>query len=207
MVSGWCTRSRQCESCHTLEVNYRASARRAVLAVLVVLLGRGFVFGQGTRTTGTVAPNLVEFRIPLEQPAGARWNWNRAETSDNECEYMWQVAVPNRSGRTSFGFYLYKAPGSKPESGELQDLFKAGQASVFREDAQGHGDMVRNARVAVSEENGKIVLRITDTDLIQTIFGNHPDTATINTRAIGSNFELVKIRFLNQGAVTQASPK
>ena len=156
-----------------------------------------FFFAQDSKTTGTVAPNLAEFKIPFEKPADGMWSWNRAETSDNDCEYMWQVAVPSRSGRYSFGFYLYKAPGSKPARGELQDLFKAGQASVFKEDAQGRGDLIDDAKVKVLAENGRIVLRLTDADLIRAIFASHPATVTINTRGIGSNFEIVKIDYRN----------
>lgn len=147
--------------------------------------------------TGTVTPNLVEFRIPLEQPADATWNWNRAETPENQCEYMWQVAVLNASGRYTFGFYLYKAPGAKPAQGELQALFKAGQASVFKDDARGAGGLIENAQVHVSAEDGRIVLRITDPDVIRTIFGDRPGTVTVNTRAIGANFEVVKVEYHN----------
>lgn len=155
-----------------------------------------FALAQQARTTGSVASNLAEFRIPLGQPSDAKWNWNRAETPDHACEYMWQVAV-GHGGRYSFGFYLYKSPGSKPESGDLQGLFQAGQASVFQEDAQGRGDLMQNAKVNVTAENGKIVLRITDAKLIGTIFGARPETATINTRSIGSTFEVVKIEYHN----------
>ena len=48
-----------------------------------------------------------------------------------------------------------------------------------------------------STENGRIVLRITDAGLIQTIFADRPENATINTRALGSNFEVVKIEYHN----------
>lgn len=172
----------------------RTNARRAIL---LLFLSPVSFFAQHGKTTGTVAPNLIEFKIPLEQPAGATWNWNRAETPDNECEYMWQVAVANRSGRYSFGFYLYKFPDSKPGRGELTALFKAGQASVFKEDAQGRDDMVENAKVEVSAESGRIVLRIFDAALIRAIFGSRPETVTINTRAIGANFEVVRIAYRN----------
>jgi len=91
----------------------------------------------------------------------------------------------------SFGFYLYKFPGSKPASGSLQDLFKVGQASVFR----GDGDLVENAMVKVSTEEGKVVLRIEDRKLIGRFFGSRPATVTINTRASGSNFEIVKVEY------------
>lgn len=173
-------------------MNSRAGLRRALLFVFLCPV---FASSQDVKTTGSVAPGLVEFRIPLEQPADPIWSWNREETEDNACEYMWQVAVPNGNGRYSFGLYLYKSPGSKPQSGKLQDLFKAGQASVFREDSQGHGDLVEDSSVTVSEEDGRIVLRISDPGLIQTIFSNHPKTATINTRAIGSKFEIVEIQY------------
>lgn len=155
------------------------------------------LFAQEAKTIGNVAPNLVEFKIPLEQPASATWNWNRPETLDNGGEYTWQVAVSNSGGRYSFGFYLYKFPGSKPAHGDLQTLFKAGQASVFKEDAQGTGDAIQNAKVSVSTEDGRIVLRITDPGLIHMIFASRPESATINTRAIGSNFEVVKIEYHN----------
>ena len=109
----------------------------AIRAILLGFLGTVSLFAQEAKTIGTVTPNLVEFKIPLEQPASATWNWNRPETPDNGGEYTWQVTVSNGSGRYSFGFYLYKFPGSKPAHGDLQFLLKAGQASVFKEDAQG----------------------------------------------------------------------
>ena len=163
--------------------------------LLVVFLSPALLFAQDAKTIGTVSPNLVEFRIPLEQSANAIWNWNRSETSDNAGEYVWQVAVPNGNGRYTFGFYLYKIPGSKPAQGDLPTLLKAGQASVFKEDAQGRGTLLQKAKIDVSAENGKIVLRITDVDLIRTMFGSRPESVTINTRAIDAKFEVVKLAY------------
>jgi hypothetical protein len=164
-------------------------------AIPLGFLSLVLLFAQEAKTTGTVAPNLVEFKIPLEQPASATWNWNRTETPDNGGEYVWQVAVPNGSGRYSFGFYLYKLPGSKPARGPLQALFKAGQGSVFKEDDRGRVDLLQNAKVNVSAEDGRIVFRIADAELIRTIFGNRPETVTINTRAIRANFEVVTVQY------------
>ena|SRR5579862_1730982 len=182
LVSSW----------HTQPVNLK---RRAIRAAVVVSMASMFAFAQGAKTTGTVAPNLVEFRIPLEQPAGATWTWNRGETPDNDGEYTWQVAVPNAEGRYAFGFYLYKMPGSKPAHGDLQALLKAGQASVFKEDATGRGTLMPNAAIGVSAENDEIILRMTDAELIGTIFAAHPESATINTRGVGAKFEVVKIEY------------
>lgn len=167
----------------------------AIRATVLAFLSPVLSPAQNAKTVGTVAPNLVEFKIPLEQTADATWNWNRAETHDNDGEYTWQVAVPNTGGRYSFGFYLYKLPGSKPAHGDLSALLKAGQMSVFREDSEGRGNEIQNASVLVSTENDMIVIRITDAKLIQTIFRSHPETVTINTRAIGTNFETVTVEY------------
>lgn len=151
---------------------------------------------QDAKATGKVAPNLVEFRIPLEQPASATWNWNRADTPDNEGEYIWQVAVPSGGGgRYAFGFYLYKLPGSRPAHGDFQALLKAGQASVFKEDADGRGTLIQHSAITASAENNWIVIRITDALLIRTVFGSRPETVTMNTRAIGADFATVKIEY------------
>jgi len=178
--------------CHTQPVNLR---KTAIPAVLFVFLSSVPLVSQDAKATGEVTPNLAEFRIPLEQAADATWNWNRAETPDNGGEYIWQVSIRNGSGSYSFGFFLYKLPGSKPEHGDLQALFKAGQASVFQENAEGKGDLMQNAEVNVSAEGGKVVIRIADPGLIHTIFGSHPDTATVRSTALGSNFEVVKIQY------------
>ena len=108
---------------------------------------------------------------------------------------FWQVAVPNGSGRYSFGFYLYKFPGSKPAHGPLQALLKAGQVSVFKENDESRGDLLQNAKINAAAEDGSVVFRITDAELIRTIFGNRPETVTINTRAIRASFEVVKVQY------------
>jgi hypothetical protein len=144
---------------------------------------------------GVVTPTMAEFRIPLEQSADSTWNWNRAETTDNEGEYIWQVAVPSGDGRYSFGLYLYKFPGSQPASGNLHSLIRVAQASVFKDDAAGRGTAIQSSAVNVSIENDGIVIRIIDAALIHTIFGNHPESATVNTRSITSQFEVVKIKY------------
>ena len=166
-----------------------------IRAAIVLSLSPVVLFAQNAKPVATVTPMLAEFSIPLEQPANATWNWNREETADNEGEYTWQIAVPNADGRYTFGFYLYKLPGSKMARGDLSTLLKAGQASVFKEDAQGRGTLVRNAVVNVTPENNRIVLRMTDPALIHLIFGARPATATINTRAIRANFEVVTIDY------------
>lgn len=160
-----------------------------------MILSHSLLAAQDLKTVGVVTSSMAEFRIPLEQSADSTWKWNRAETADSEGEYIWQVAVPSGDGRYSFGLFLYKYPGSRPASGNLNSLIRAAQASVFKEDAAGQGTAIQRSAVEVSTENDRIVIRIVDPELIHTIFGSHPETATVNARSIASQFEVVKIKY------------
>ena len=160
-----------------------------------MILSHTILTAQEPKTVGVVTSSLAEFTIPLDQSAESLWNWNRVETADNEGEYTWQVAISNGSGRYSFGLYLYKLPGSRPASGNLHALINAAQSSVFRENAAGTGTIIQKASVHVSVENDRLVLRITDPELLRTIFGHHPEDATVNARSITSHFEVVKIEY------------
>jgi len=169
--------------------------RYALQAFAVVILSHSLLAAQDLKTVGVVTSTMAEFRIPLEQSADSTWKWNRAETADNEGEYIWQVAVPSGGGRYSLGLFLYKYPGSQPASGNLHSLIKAAQASVFKEDSAGHGTAIQSSAVEVSTENDRMVIRIVDPELIHTIFGGHPESATVNARSIASQFEVVRIEY------------
>lgn len=173
-------------------MNLYASLRRAVF---LACLGPVVLAGQNAKITGVVTPGRAEFRIPLEQSALAPLTWNRTGTPDSQCEFMWQVAVPSPGGSYTFGFYLYKAPGARPAHGNLQALLKAGQASVFKQDSSGAGTLVQNAGVNVSVEGGSIVIRLADPGLIRTIFGSRPHAVTVNTRALGADFQTVQVDY------------
>ena len=150
---------------------------------------------QSPKPTGTVTATAAEFRIPLQQPADGVWIWNRADTRDNEGEYSWTVTAKSGSGQYSFGFYLYKLPGSPEARGQLRDLLKAGQASVFREDAEGRGEMLPEAKVAVRAEGAAIMVRIIDPDLIRMIFRDRPQTVAIHSRTPAADYQIVRVTY------------
>jgi hypothetical protein len=117
-----------------------------ILQVTVVALTLVPLFAQSPKSTGTVTPSTAEFKIPLQPPANAVWTWNRADTPDNAGEYSWTVTAKNGTAQYSFGFYLYKLPGSREARGQIQDLLRAGHASAFKEDAEGRGEILPDAK-------------------------------------------------------------
>lgn len=153
------------------------------------------LFAQTPKSTGTVTATSAEFRIPLQREANQVWTWNRPDTPDNANEYAWTVTAKSGDVRYSFGSYLYKLPGSHESQGKLQDLLKAGQNSVFKEDAEGRGDMVPNANVEVTVENVSILIRITDPELVHRVFRDRPDTVAIHTRSPAASYEVISVKY------------
>jgi hypothetical protein len=163
--------------------------------ILAIALSLGPLFAQSPQPRGTVTATAAEFKIPFQPPANGVWIWNRADTPDNAGEYSWAVTAKNGTAQYSFGFYLYKLPGSRVTRGNIQDLLKAGQVSVFEEDAEGRGGMLPDAKVEVTVENSTIVVRITNPDLVRLIFRDHPDTAAIHSRTPAADYQVVRITY------------
>ena len=153
------------------------------------------LLAQSPAATGTVTATNAEFRIPFQQPTGGVWTWNRADTPDNASEYTWTVTAKNGNAQYSFGFYLHKYPGSREGRGQIQDLLRAGQASVFKEDAEGRGEMLPDARVAVTVENATILVRISDPTLVSLIFREHPETVAIHSRTPAADYQVVRVNY------------
>jgi len=166
-----------------------------ILQFTAVVLSLVPLVAQAPQSAGTVTANTAEFRIPLQSPANDVWTWNRAGTPDNAGEYSWTVTAKNGIGQYSFGFYLYKLPGSHEARGHIQDLLRAGQASVFKEDAEGRGEILPDAKVKVTVENAAIVVRITNPDLVRLIFRDHPETAAIHSRTPAADYQIVRITY------------
>jgi hypothetical protein len=162
----------------------------AILAfTLVPLLGRT------QEPSGVVTAGAAEFRIPLQRPANDVWTWNRAETADNASEYSWAVTAKSAATQYFFGFFLYKFPGSREAHGSIQDLLKAGQNSVFREEADGHGGLLTDAKVEVTVEDKAIVVRLTNPELVRLIFRDRPETVEIHSRTPAADYAVVRVTY------------
>ncbi len=164
-----------------------------ILQIAVVALVP--LFAQSPLPTGAVTATTAEFKIPIQQPADGVWIWNRADTPDNASEYSWTITAKNGTAQYSFGFYLYKYPGSREARGQIQDLLKTGQASVFKEDAEGRGQMLPDAKVTVTFEDAAILLRITDPTLVRLIFREHPETVAIHSRTPAADYQVVRVNY------------
>ena len=101
--------------------------------------------GAALKATGVVTPLGAEFLIPVAHDGP--WRWDRCETPDNFREFRWEISVRSRDAEYQFGFSMFKFPGSKEGAGDLAELLKAGQASLWRLDSDGAGCLVEGASV------------------------------------------------------------
>jgi len=165
------------------------------LYITVLALAWVPMLAQSQKPTGTVTATAAEFTIPLQRPANDVWTWNRAETPDNANEYSWALTVKSGTDQYFFGFFLYKFPGSREAHGTIQDLFKAGQNSVFKANGDGPGGLLTGANVEVAVEGEAIVVRLTNPELVGLIFHDHPETVEVHTRTPGADFALVRVTY------------
>ena len=66
---------------------------------------------------------------------------------------------------------------------------------MFKEDAEGRGEILPDAKVAVAVENEAIVVRITSPDLVHLIFRDRPETAAIHSRTPTADYQIVRITY------------
>ena len=130
--------------------------------------------------SGVVTPTCAEFSIPV--PRGQRWHWARPTTKPNASEFRWEIGVTTVYGEFQFGFASFKYPGAKEGSGDLADLLKEGQASVWKREPTVGAVVVREASVSVSASNGGVTIRVGDPVTLRLLFAGQPSRATVITR-------------------------
>lgn len=114
-----------------------------------------------------------------------RWTWCRADTRDNMMEYRIDVTVKNAGDEYTFGFYLWKRPGSSPGSGSFNDLLAKGQKSLFQRSESRLMTTVRDAEVKVKTKEDKVVISLHSKKDLQRLFSSKPTEVVIKTKIPG----------------------
>ena len=161
------------------------------LAAVGLFLTSSSIAPADTQATGVVTARSAEFSIPVTH--NGLWRWNRTQTPDNDLEYRWQVAVSSQGVEYEFGFSLFKFPGSAEGVGDLAQLLKVGQASLWRRRPSDGGSLVTGAGVSVFVRDGGLVVRVPDAATVRMLFADRPPTVKIFTMTPDSGDESKKI--------------
>jgi hypothetical protein len=107
------------------------------------------------------------------------WEWNRLSTPDNICEYRLVATVVNDSCKYTFGFFLFKHPGARPQSGELYGLLKAGQFSLTQLMPDGKNRNIAGPRFTTECHGQRLTICFEDSASISRVFSSRPKTLTL----------------------------
>jgi hypothetical protein len=160
---------------------------RTIVLALVGSAAAAIAVGAELQPTGVVTALVAEFSIPVVHEGP--WRWARANTPDNNLEFRWELSVKGRDAEYQFGFSLFKYPGSKEGAGDLADLLKAGQASLWKIASDGGGSLVPGAIVSATAGDGRVVVRVSDPASVRLLFGDRPAVANLLTRTPDSSPE------------------
>ena len=163
------------------------NAVRAIVLTLVASAAAAIAFGAELRPTGVVTGLVAEFSIPVAHEE--QWRWARARTSDNVLEFSWELSIKSSDGEYQFGFSLFKFPGVTEGAGNLDELLKAGQASLWKIGPDGAGSLVEGAMVSATADAGRVVIKLSDPASVRLLFGDRPAVAKVLTRTPDSSAE------------------
>ena len=110
------------------------------------------------------------------------WEWNRLTTPDNRCEYRLAATVVSDSCKYTFGFFLFKHPGAKPQSGELYSLLKAGQFNLTQLMTGGKVRNIAGPRFTTECHGQRLTICFEDSASISRIFSSRPKTLTLEAQ-------------------------
>jgi hypothetical protein len=125
-----------------------------------------------------VLPSQAQFVIPLTPRA--RWQWHADNIRDNAREYQMSVSVRNNGITYSFGFYVWKYPGSQPHEGDIKALVRAGQSSLFQNKDPHHNVIIKNAGVTLEPHSDRLVVKITGKENVARLFSGRSPEVTID---------------------------
>lgn len=133
-----------------------------------------------------VKPSHAEFRLPL--PARQQWKWRQPETQADAREYRMDVTVNNAGQEYTFGVYLWKRAGAKPDKGSFSDFLKEAQVSVFGRGPQSRGySIIRDAGVEAKQEDGHLVITVKGRKNVERLFSSRPAEVTFKVEALGDS--------------------
>lgn len=121
----------------------------------------------------SVSPGKARFVVPISHRDS--WEWHQDDTKDNRQEYRIAVTVHNNNENYSFGFYMFKRPGSNPKRGDLTALVKAGQQNLFISQPDGRYSLVKDAEITVRPEKDSLIISVEGKQNIDRLFSSRPE--------------------------------
>ena len=135
--------------------------------------------------SATVTRGEAKFILPA--PTRKRFEWHLETTRPNEQEYRMHVVVENEGQHYTFGFYVWKSKVSKPGSGDLSDLLKAGQKTIFARTQSSMHMVARVPVITVTQKDRSVVITIRGKEEIARLFSGRPNEVVFEIKLQGDS--------------------
>jgi phosphate/phosphite/phosphonate ABC transporter binding protein len=132
-----------------------------------------------------VTPGEAKFTLPA--PARKIFEWHLDTARPNEQEYRMHVVVENQGQQYTFGFYVWKSRVSEPGSGELSDLLKAGQKSIFMRTTSSMHMIARTPVITVTQKDRSVVITIRGKNEVARLFSGRPTEVVFEIKLPGDS--------------------
>jgi phosphate/phosphite/phosphonate ABC transporter binding protein len=130
---------------------------------------------------------LSEAKFTLPAPTRKVFAWHLETTRPNEQEYRMHVVVENEGQQYTFGFYVWKSRVSQPGSGDLSDLLKAGQKTVFVRTQSSMHMVARVPVITVRQKDRSVVITIRGKEEIARLFSGRPNEVVFEIKLPGDS--------------------
>ena len=128
-------------------------------------------------TASAIVTNSVAlFRVPIKPRK--TYKYFQKTTPDNDLEYECDISL----GRYTFGFFLFKFPGSKQQTGSIEKVLGSGQSSIWVRKGNS-SSAVEGYGLSVRYSVPYIVLKIANPLTIDALFKEH--TSRCSFKIIG----------------------
>jgi hypothetical protein len=127
-----------------------------------------------------VTLNKATFIISVEPRS--IWRWHLQSTPFNAWEYDWSIS----QGVRSFGFSVWKKGDAPPKQGNLLQLVKAGQGSIWEPTSGGGGRLVGRIGVTAVQQGSALEMVLLDQSILKELLENEkrPPTLEVVTQTL-----------------------
>jgi voltage-gated potassium channel Kch len=132
--------------------------------------------------TAEVTSDKATFTIPVEKRSV--WHWHVKSTPFDAFEYSWEVSPKGISEISSFGLSVWKNGNQSPEQGNLSQLIRAGQGSIWAPTPAGGGRLIGNVTVTATRQDSAVEITLVEQPVVKEFLQKRPPLVEIVTRTL-----------------------
>ena len=143
-----------------------------------------------------VTPDKATFTIPVEQRPV--WEWHVASTPFDAFEYDWSIYPKGvkswgEQGTKSFGFSVWKNGDQPPMQGDLFQMVKAGQGTIWEANSDGGGHRIGTIVVRAIRQGTAVEMVVSEQQILKELLAERPQAVEVVAGALDTDKDVYSI--------------